>query len=347
MDYKKKLSLIIPVYGTEKYLSKCLDSVIAAVDRQMEVIIINDGSPDNSEKIILDYQKKYPDVFTYYKKDNGGLSDVKNYGLSRCNGEYVIFLDSDDYVDKEMYKDMLEKAEEENADIVICDVIMNYEDGTPPSLVPCDNKNRKDKLYSVLDTWVMPASWNKLVKRELYLNLEFPKGLNNEDVCVTPILLAKAKRIEVINKPYYHYVQRKGSIQNSGFSEKRFVILDTVKIAIDRLNEIDQTKQQMVKNTLFLHQVLSMAMYPIREVEDIKERERLLEKYMERVYMLFPDFMDTPVFKELICWGNPIIRAYRRVSLQLLKKRKYYTTCIFWQVYNWMYALYRNLRKGE
>lgn len=343
MDCNKKLSLIIPVYGTEKYLPKCLDSVIAAIDDRMEVIVINDGSPDNSEDIILKYQKKYPDIITYYKKENGGLSDVKNYGLARCKGEYVIFLDSDDFIEKEMYREMIKKAEEKDADIVICDVVMDYEDGSNSSLVPCVNNNREDLLYGVLDTWVMPASWNKLVKRELYFGLDFPKGLNNEDVCVTPILLAKAKHIEIINKPYYHYLQRQGSIQNSSFSEKRFVILDTVKLAVDRLETVNANKQQMVKNTLFLHQVLSMAMYPIREVKEFKERERLLRKYMERVYELFPDFMETPSFKELVRWGNPIIRMYRKISLKLLKKRKYHTTCEFWQLYNWGYAFYRRM----
>ena len=109
MDCRKELSIIIPVYKTEKYLSKCLDSVLKAIDNRMEVLIINDGSPDHSEEIILRYIEENPNVFQYYKKQNGGLSDVKNYGLTKAKGDFVIFLDSDDYIEPGIYRDMLSK----------------------------------------------------------------------------------------------------------------------------------------------------------------------------------------------------------------------------------------------
>ena len=334
MDYNKKLSIIIPVYKTEKYLAKCLDSVLKATDDRMEVLIINDGSPDNSEKIILQYQEKYPNLFAYYKKENGGLSDVKNYGLKRVRGEFVIFLDSDDYVEPSIYKDMLKTAEDEQADVVICDAVMDYENGMESQRVSCTSDSKESLFCRILDTWLMPASWNKLVRTELYHGLEFPKGLNNEDVCVTPIVLSRAKKISVINTPYYHYVQRNGSIQNSQFSEKRFVILDTVKLAIERMKECDKQKQQDVKDTLYLHQILAIAMYPIREMEDKSERRRLLEIFMERIYQLFPDFMEARSFQALIKWGNPLMRWYRKRTLKLLEQRKYDEVCKFWDFCN-------------
>lgn len=339
----KKLSVIIPVYGTEKYLKKCLESVLNAIDDNVEVIIINDGSPDNSEIIIEEYLARYPNVFQYYKKENGGLSDTKNYGLERCHGDFVIFLDSDDYIEPNMYTDMLQLAMKENADIVACDIFMDYEDGRAAEQVSCRNYGRTDVLYSILDTWLMPASWNKMIRRELYKGLVFPKGLNNEDVAVTPIVLAKARKIVFTEKPYYHYLQRKGSIQNSGFNEKRFVILDTVKLALDRMNDLSNDKRQMVINTLFLHQVLAMAMYPIREIKNLKERERLLTLYMDKIYDYFPNFMETPSFKELIQWGNKYVRAYRKKTLELLGEKKYHKVCLFWSVVNVGFAICKKL----
>lgn len=334
MDYKKKLSVIIPVYNTEKYLSKCLDSVVAAVDSDAEVLVINDGSPDHSEEIIEEYVKRFPRIFRYFKKENGGLSDVKNFGLARAEGEFVIFLDSDDFIEPEMYREMLKAAEQENAEVVTCDIYMDYEDGTPRQVVPCASKRGKTVFERILDTWLMPASWNKLVRRELYRGLDFPKGLNNEDVCVTPVVLARANKIKTLHKSYYHYLQRAGSIQNSEFSEKRFVILETVKLALERMKDQDIRKQQELKDTLFLHQVLAMAMYPIREVKDRQERERLLTIFMERVFEYFPDFMETKSFEELVKWGNPLMRIYRMISLRMLKKREYSKVCSFWSICN-------------
>lgn len=344
MDYKKKLSVIIPVYNTEKYLPKCLDSVAAAVNSDMEVLVINDGSPDNSEDIILDYVKHFPGIFQYYKKENGGLSDVKNYGLARIQGEFVIFLDSDDFIEPEMYRDMLKIAEEKHADVVTCDIYMDYENGTPRQIVPCTSTRGKSVYAQILDTWLMPASWNKLVRTELYDGLDFPKGLNNEDVCVTPVVLARAKHIEAVHKPYYHYLQRAGSIQNSGFSEKRFVILETVKLALQRMEGQDIQKQKELKDTLFLHQVLAMAMYPIREVKDRQERERLLTIFMERIFEYFPDFMETESFNDLVKWGNPLMRIYRKISLKMLKKREYSKVCSFWTVCNAGFDFFRRFR---
>lgn len=343
MGYSKNLSIIIPVYKTEKYLPRCLDSVLKAYREDMEVLVINDGSPDDSEKIILDYQQRYPWVFDYYKKENGGLSDVKNYGLKRAAGKYVIFLDSDDFIEPEMYREMLKAAEDERADVVICDIFMDYEDGHSQRIVSCASEIGSCTYQRVLDTWLMPASWNKLVKSDLYCGLDFPVGFNNEDVCVTPVVLARAKHIKLLHKPYYHYVQRLGSIQNSGFDERRFVILEMVKAAMERMKDEDEEKRRMLKDTLYLHQVLSMAMYPIRETKDIRERERLLTIFMERTYQLFPDFMEARSFLELKRWGNPFMRWYRRVSLRKLAERDYHGVCRFWEGCNMVFRMAKKL----
>ena len=113
----KKISVIIPVYNTEKYLRRCFDSVIAQDYKNLEIVIINDGSEDNSEQIINEYKKKYPELISYYKKENSGVADTRNFGIEKAQGDYIMFLDSDDYIDKALLK-TLEEYVNKNIDLI-------------------------------------------------------------------------------------------------------------------------------------------------------------------------------------------------------------------------------------
>src|SRR5574344_1140045 len=123
-----KVSVIVPVYNVEKYIEKCLDSLINQTLQDIEIIIVNDGSTDNCEKIKVNHMNKYKEKIKYYKKENGGLSDARNYGMKYATGDYICFLDSDDYVNVTLYEKMYNKAIEENYDYVECDFIWKYED---------------------------------------------------------------------------------------------------------------------------------------------------------------------------------------------------------------------------
>ncbi len=262
------LSIIIPVYGVEKYIRKCLDSVFKNLPDNTEVIIINDGTKDNSETIILEFVQKYKDIIAYYKKENGGLSHTKNYGLSKAHGKYITFVDSDDYVDENMHKDMLNLAIKEDADVVYCDVELVYESDGHKIISNCTNDSRPNDFFKAIDTSLMAASWNKMAKRELFDGIDYPVGLNNEDVAVTPILLGRANKILKINKPYYKYVQRAGSIQNSTFSNKRFSTFKTSKLCIERAKELSEEYQEELKGTLYIQQMLVLLLYPINDIHD-------------------------------------------------------------------------------
>ena len=125
---KIKVSVIVPVYNVEAYLDKCLNSLVNQTLKEIEIIVVNDGSKDNSEKIIEKYKEKYPEKIKYYKKENGGLSSARNYGLKYAIGEYVAFVDSDDYVDLKMYEKMINLANLENSDIVVAATEAIYKD---------------------------------------------------------------------------------------------------------------------------------------------------------------------------------------------------------------------------
>ncbi len=346
LDCKYDLSIIIPVYNTSFYLRKCLDSVVAAINRcnnrAIEVLIINDGSTDNSDEIIKEYCEEHSFMKRFYK-ENGGLSDVKNYGLKIASGRYVIFLDSDDYIEAEMYEEMLHKATEEDADVVVCDLELVYDDASKNVCHSCTAPRDADIFAQVIDMSMMPASWNKLVRRNLYNGVEFPKGKNNEDIAVTPIVLARAERISVIHKPFYKYYQRMGSIQNSAFNEKRFVVLETSKICIDRISAFDDKKQELIKGSVYLHQVLSLALYPIRR-ERFYTRYKMLKKYMTQVDNLFLDIWDNFEIKEFVHWDSIWIQRSRLVTVTLLKAKKYFILCIFWTLCNTIYDFYKSVR---
>ncbi len=342
-----KLSVIVPVYNTSAYLEKCLTSIVEAVSilkEKVEVLIINDGSTDGSQEIIDRFCDAYPQYFIGYSKENGGLSDVKNYGLQRAHGEFVIFLDSDDYIDKNMYLEMLKVAEQEDADIVVCDIKLVYDDAARDEVRPCAVKSRADAFSQVIDMSMMPASWNKLTRRKLYDGLTFPVGKNNEDVAVTPIVLGRAKKICIVEKPFYHYYQRTGSIQNSSFDERRFVILETAKMCDERIVELDEEKQEKIRGSVYLHQVLALPFYPIRE-EKLKKRYHLLKKYMKRVNELFPNIWDNFEIREFLTWENRFVRFYRKISVGLMKKNLFALTAVFWSFVNMSYGFYLKVRK--
>ena len=207
-----KVSVIVPVYNVEKYLDKCLNTLARQTLKDIEIIIVNDGSPDNSQKIIDKYTEKYSNMKSYIK-ENGGLSDARNYGIKKANGEYIAFLDSDDYVTEDMYKKMYEKAKSGNFDMVVCDLNYIYPDKVIPasSNVPTDTTNIKKCMLNIY-----PAAWNKIFKRKLFDNgIEFKKGVWFEDVEFIYRLLPSVKSIGTIHEHFNQYVQREGSITNT------------------------------------------------------------------------------------------------------------------------------------
>ena len=280
IDDEVLLSIVIPVYNVEKYLKKCLKSVFLDLPIKTEVIVINDGSPDNSEAIIKEFEKEHKEL-RYIKKENGGLSSVKNVGLKKAKGKYIIFIDSDDYVSSNMYNTMLKMIISEDADLVYSDVLMVYEDNSV-RYVSMKNYDRKDDLMQVLDGNLMAASWNKMVKRELYYGLSFPEGINNEDVAVTPLIFLRCKKMCHIPSPFYKYYQRSGSIQNSGFSEKRFMIFDTSKICFDAIKNYDYMTQEKVIGSIVTHQLIALLVYVICSIKNKEDRDKYILEFCKR-----------------------------------------------------------------
>ena len=159
-----KVSVIVPVYNVEKYISKCLDSLVNQTLKDIEIIVVNDGSPDNSQKIIDEYVKKYPDKVKSYIKENGGQGSARNYGIELSTGEYIGFVDSDDFVELDMFEKMYNKAKQDNSDIVICGSYNVSEDYSKKEIDVFVNNYNTDLENAIFGKMTV---WNKIYKRNI------------------------------------------------------------------------------------------------------------------------------------------------------------------------------------
>ena len=228
-----KVSVIVPVYNVEEYLEKCLNSLVNQTLKELEIIVVNDGTLDNSQKIIDKYVKKYPNKVKSYIKENGGLSSARNYGLKYASGEYIAFVDSDDYVDKNMYKTMYDKAVAEDFDMVVCDLKYIYADHICPasSNVNGDIYDKKGIKQCMLN--IYPAAWNKIYKRDLFkYGVLFKKKVWFEDVEFLYRLFPYINTIGVVKEQLVNYVQREGAITKT-FDDRVFHYIDNWNGIID------------------------------------------------------------------------------------------------------------------
>lgn len=217
----KKLSVIVPVYKVEPYIHKCVDSILNQTYTNLEVILVDDGSPDDCGKICEEYASKDKRVKVIHKK-NGGQADARNFGIEAANGEIIGFVDSDDYIEANMYQEMIDYMWLNNLDIVCADT--NQVKGDKKKFKPRYQKNyiwnKKEALCEILNGNLDNAAWNKIYKREVIANIRFPKGRVYEDVATIYKFIYNADKVGYLSKPYYYYVKRKGSTISTSFNSK-------------------------------------------------------------------------------------------------------------------------------
>lgn len=218
-----KISVVIPVYNVEKYLELCLDSCIQQSLLSIEIIVIDDGSTDTSPDIIDRYAAKYDSVIRAFHKPNSGLSDARNFGIDLAVGDYVAFVDSDDWIESTMLEEMYEKAISTDSDVVVCGGIKFYPNDTTKSTVMGIRGDLNDFNHSVAEKpQILFASrsyaWNKIYRRHLFSKNRhsFPSGQWYEDSAIIYNVLADANRVACVPKNFYHYLaNRDGAITNS------------------------------------------------------------------------------------------------------------------------------------
>lgn len=247
-----------------------------------------------TEKIVKEFKNKYPQKIVYLEKENGGLSDARNYAIPYAKGEYIAFLDSDDYVEKEMYKEMYELAKKENSDMVECDFYWEY-----PDKIKQDVGEIYQGKQEMLEK-IRVVAWNKLIKKELLekTQIRFPKGYRYEDIEFTYQLVPYLEKVSFFKKPCVHYVQREGSISNSQ-NERTKEIFDVLEHVIDfykqnnLYEEYKETLEYVYTRLLFCSSFLRMV-----KIEEKETRKKLLDQTWNLVNQKFPDWKKNKILKK-------------------------------------------------
>lgn len=314
VEKQKGVSVIIPVYNAEKYLDKCLDSLIKQSFQDFEAIIVNDGSTDNSQTILEKYEKAYPDRFKVFEKENGGQSSARNLALHHIEGKYVTFLDSDDYYDKEYLKTLYQAAEENNSDMVLSGQNKVDEQGAVLERIEYKENKKGECILRRLNFS------GKLYKTEFLKrhNMKFAEGKIYEDNPFNFVMIGLAENLVVLPYVGYNQVVHKGSTTTKQISEDKLPY-----------NEIEYALKYVVKNQtqandpkIFEYTVLSFFTYFIFKANkqhmylDLEGRksnqdviEHLCEFVLTNLKREFPRY-----------WKNPYIRLFRNGELQLSQR---------------------------
>lgn len=229
---KELVSIIVPIYNVEAYVERCLRSLLAQTYPQIEIVLVNDGSTDGSDAICTRYADKYPQI-RYFRKENKGLSDARNYGMRQARGAFYLFVDSDDYIESDMTARLVEACEREDAQIAVCGYRMEY------PLLHLRRGVRRPWVWTCMEALkellaneqVENFAWGKLYRASLFADITFP-NCRFEDVYTIFQVFARAQRVVSVPKALYHYVQRKGSITNAkGMIVKDALLLQEMRAA--------------------------------------------------------------------------------------------------------------------
>ena len=224
------ISVIVPVYNVQDELKRCIDSILKQTYTNFELLLINDGSTDNSLAIcnqVANVDKR----IKVYSKQNGGLSDARNFGLQYASGEYVAFIDGDDYVEVDYLKKLYSSISENEADVAVCGFQNVTVNGNLEQVVkfPSETKKMVISGHELLrlvfqdNGYTFVVAWNKLYAKTLFDKVQFEKGKLHEDEYINFPLFWNVSRVSIVNQPLYNYIQRPGSIMNSNFSEEKLL----------------------------------------------------------------------------------------------------------------------------
>lgn len=283
MDKKEKLiSVIIPVYNVQEYLIKCIESVINQTYENLEIIIVDDGSTDKSTEI-CDKVKKNDSRIRVIHKENGGLSDARNVGIDNANGEYISFIDSDDYVDNNYIELLYNAIKQYDADMSIASHRVIYEKNIIDRSTGKEFCAEPIEILKMLlyDNGIDTSAWGKLYKKSLFNEIRFPKGRFFEDSATTYMLIDKSKKIGVCSKPIYNYVIRNNSISNETFSEKK---MDLIVSTEEMTNYIKNKYPELEKacNRRLMYAYLSTLTQLAKSKVKNKKIQKKLMKYINK-----------------------------------------------------------------
>ena len=269
---KPKISVIVPIYNGEKYISKCLNSLWNQTYQNMEIILVNDGSTDKTKQKILKEIKNKQNVIYLENKTNQGTSKSRNIALKKASGIYIGYIDSDDYIDKNYYESLMDSILKEKKDIAVCGI----------DIIENDESTKKicggSKLIDFINNGLAASPCNKLIKKEILEKYPFLEGTRNEDVGVIFPVLINHQNICYNEKVFYHYIQHSSSFQNQTFNEKRFDIFENIELAFSRIE--DKKQLEKYKDLILFHQLIPLLFYGISKEENFHRRKQFLKIFL-------------------------------------------------------------------
>lgn len=324
-----EVSVIVPVFNTAPFVRACLDSLLNQTFSSFEIVVVNDGSTDNSKDILYEYATKYPKKIKCFDKTNGGLSSARNFGLNKACGKYVSFVDSDDTVEPSFLERMMDAAQKNNSEIVVCTLNkVNSEGKLLRKLHQMNEKKGDEEVIEVQNNFKFfgEFSWfacNKIYKKELFDKFNFVENMHYEDIATIPIILLQAKKIVVIENGLYNYYERSNSITKK-YDERGLDMLEAIRLVKSYLlsnnSNVFQTKAW--KNFVILQGFYSFLAY------FAFVKEPLIKRNMrEELFKLIHE-NDITLFNVL---------SYQRFNSNYLlslplKKMLYY---FWWILFNW------------
>ncbi len=291
------ISIIIPVYNGEKYIKKCIDSVINQTKKELEIIIINDGSTDNTENLIKEYKDKR---IKYFKNTNHGIGYTRNYGISKSTGKYIMFLDSDDYIEKTACEKLFNKIEKNNLDIVICDFYKDYETSIEEIHTGSFNDSSLKDNPNIITEYLSP--WAKLYSSKLIKDnkIKFVEDLKYEDAPFVIEALDKANKIGKIDECLNYYVIH----NNSETTVRDIKCFDILKI-IDKIRKYTKNKDYL-KDKIDKLTVRIITNYTIQQ--RVQSDKKVAMKFIDEAFAYLkkevPDYKNNKYF---------INRGYRKI----------------------------------
>ena len=308
-----KVSVIVPVFNTEPYLRRCLNSLVKQTLRELEIILVDDGSTDQSYRIMEEYEQKYGDRIRLYRKENGGQASARNLGIRVSRGSYIGFVDSDDYVDLRMFEEMYQAAVKDQCDMVECRYRYLKEEGKRIREYRSRGHIRqyRNQREMFIDTQASPC--NKLYRREVLMRegVDFPEGYIYEDTALYIKTIPFVKRERFLDRAYYYYFLRGSSTMNGNKSGKVGHIFPVLENILDfyKRNAFYDIYQKELEY-FCVKVLLCSSLSRIGRVRDQKLAKKLYDKTFAFIEEHFPAYKQ-----------NPYLRGKTGIYLRLVNRR--------------------------
>lgn len=319
------VSVIVPVYNVEKYLKKCLDSILKQTYSNIEVILVDDGSTDGSGRICDECVKKDKRFRVVHQK-NGGVAVARNTGLSKAKGEYIAFIDSDDWVKKEYIERLMQEAQEKNADVVQCEQItvskeneyIIYDDAEKYNKVISGYEACEEMLYQNV---VTSALWGKIIRSKLFDGLSFKSGIIHEDLLMLYRIFKKAKEVSVIGDLLYYYFEREDSLIRKAFSKNTLDVLDVVDEILEDTDGDDRLHAAAISRKTNAD-FFVLRQLPTGQKRSGRKMKKEIAKYRKSLLKNPKVRKKTKVALRLSYFGMPVVKAAFKATRNIKTVRR-------------------------